>query len=115
MGPRPRLLPRSRAETNPATLASAHPEDSRHQPRSPQESLGHKLTKFLTRSQGDVTRIYRKAGAELDRAFKGVLNHAAANENAGGTTANFNSGTFGRITTQAGDPRIIQLRIKYAF
>ena len=39
----------------------------------------------------------------------------AANENAGGTTANFNSGTFGRITTQAGDPRIIQLGIKYAF
>ncbi|MBI2188014.1 MAG: TonB-dependent receptor [Acidobacteria bacterium] len=39
----------------------------------------------------------------------------AAGENAGGTSANFNSGTFGRITTQAGDPRIIQLGIKYAF
>jgi hypothetical protein len=39
----------------------------------------------------------------------------ASNENAGGTVANFNSGTFGRITTQAGDPRIIQLGIKYAF
>jgi hypothetical protein len=35
--------------------------------------------------------------------------------NAGGTDDNFNSGTFGRITTQAGDPRIIQLGIKYAF
>jgi hypothetical protein len=38
-----------------------------------------------------------------------------SNENAGGATANFNSGTFGRITTQAGDPRIIQLGIRYAF
>ncbi len=35
--------------------------------------------------------------------------------NAGGTDDNFNSGTFGRITTQAGDPRIIQLGVKYAF
>jgi hypothetical protein len=35
--------------------------------------------------------------------------------NAGGTDDNLNSGTFGRITTQAGDPRIIQLGIKYAF
>ena len=39
----------------------------------------------------------------------------ASNENSGGTTANLNSGTFGRSTTQAGDPRIIQLGIKYAF
>ena len=39
----------------------------------------------------------------------------SASENSGGQTANFNSGTFGRITTQAGDPRIIQLGIKYAF
>jgi hypothetical protein len=38
-----------------------------------------------------------------------------SNENAGGATANFNSGTFGRITNQAGDPRIIQLGIRYAF
>jgi hypothetical protein len=34
---------------------------------------------------------------------------------AGGWTANFNAGTFGRITTQAGLPRIIQLGVKYAF
>jgi Carboxypeptidase regulatory-like domain/TonB dependent receptor-like, beta-barrel len=34
---------------------------------------------------------------------------------AGGWQANLNSGTFGRITTQAGAPRIIQLGIKYAF
>jgi hypothetical protein len=34
---------------------------------------------------------------------------------AGGWQANFNSGTFGRITTQAGAPRIIQLGLKYAF
>ena len=34
---------------------------------------------------------------------------------AGGWQANFNSGTFGRVTTQAGAPRIIQLGIKYAF
>jgi hypothetical protein len=33
----------------------------------------------------------------------------------GGSNANFNAGTFGRITTQAGDPRIIQFGIKYDF
>jgi len=34
---------------------------------------------------------------------------------AGGTIANINSGLFGRITTQAGTPRIIQLGVKYTF
>ncbi len=34
---------------------------------------------------------------------------------AGGWIANLNSGQFGRITTQAGTPRIIQLGVKYAF
>jgi hypothetical protein len=34
---------------------------------------------------------------------------------AGGWQANFNAGTFGRITTQAGLPRIIQLGFKYTF
>ena len=34
---------------------------------------------------------------------------------AGGTIANINSGQFGRITTQAGTPRIIQLGVKYTF
>jgi len=34
---------------------------------------------------------------------------------AGGWQANLNAGTFGRITTQAGAPRIIQLGVKYAF
>jgi len=36
-------------------------------------------------------------------------------ETSGGFIANFNSGQFGRITTQAGTPRIIQLGVKYAF
>ena len=34
---------------------------------------------------------------------------------AGGTIANINSGQFGRITTQAGAPRIIQLGVKLYF
>ena len=34
---------------------------------------------------------------------------------AGGWQANFNAGTFGRVTTQAGSPRIIQLGVKYGF
>ena len=34
---------------------------------------------------------------------------------AGGWIANLNSGQFGRITTQAGSPRIIQLGVKYSF
>ena len=36
-------------------------------------------------------------------------------EASGGWIANFNAGQFGRITTQAGTPRIIQLGVKYAF
>jgi hypothetical protein len=40
-----------------------------------------------------------------------LLNHF----NWGDPAVNFNAGTFGRITTQAGAPRIIQLGIKYDF
>ena len=40
-----------------------------------------------------------------------VLNHF----NWGDPATNFNSGQFGRITTQAGDPRILQFGIKYDF
>jgi hypothetical protein len=35
--------------------------------------------------------------------------------NWGNPLTNFNAGTFGRITTQAGDPRIIQFGVKYDF
>ena len=35
--------------------------------------------------------------------------------NWGNPATNFNSGTFGRITTQAGAPRILQFGIKYDF
>ena len=35
--------------------------------------------------------------------------------NWGNPLTNFNAGTFGRITTQAGAPRIIQFGIKYDF
>jgi len=40
-----------------------------------------------------------------------LLNHF----NWGDPVVNFNAGTFGRITTQAGTPRIIQFGIKYDF
>ena len=36
-------------------------------------------------------------------------------EGAGGATATLSSAQFGRITTQAGSPRIIQLGVKYSF
>jgi hypothetical protein len=35
--------------------------------------------------------------------------------NWGQPNANFRSGTFGRITTMDGDPRILQFGIKYGF
>jgi hypothetical protein len=37
------------------------------------------------------------------------------NFNWGIPVVNFNSGTFGRITTQEGDPRILQFAVKYGF
>ena len=40
-----------------------------------------------------------------------VLNHF----NWGDPVTNFNSGQFGRITTQAGEPRVLQFGIKYDF
>jgi len=40
-----------------------------------------------------------------------LLNHF----NWGNPATNFNAGTFGRITTQSGDPRIIQFGVKYDF
>jgi hypothetical protein len=40
-----------------------------------------------------------------------LLNHF----NWGDPVVNFNAGTFGRITTQAGSPRIMQFGIKYDF
>ena len=35
--------------------------------------------------------------------------------NWGNPTTNFNSGAFGRIESQAGEPRIIQFGVKYDF
>ena len=40
-----------------------------------------------------------------------LLNHF----NWGNPTTNFNSGGFGRITSMAGDPRILQFGLKYGF
>ena len=40
-----------------------------------------------------------------------LLNHF----NWGAPTTNFNSSNFGRITSQVGDPRIMQFGIKYDF
>ena len=40
-----------------------------------------------------------------------LLNHF----NRGNPTVNFDSGTFGRIQSQGGDPRILQFGIKYGF
>ena len=40
-----------------------------------------------------------------------LLNHF----NWGNPATNFNAGTFGRITSQSGDPRIIQFGVKYDF
>ena len=37
------------------------------------------------------------------------------NFNWGNPNLNFNAGTFGRITTSASDPRVLQFGIKYGF
>ena len=57
--------------------------------------------------------------AALDKAFEKLNTFTwgdpGTDQAAGGTIANINSGQFGRITTQAGTPRIIQLGMKYMF
>ena len=37
------------------------------------------------------------------------------NFNWGNPSTNYDAGTFGRITTQTGDPRIMQFGVKYGF
>jgi hypothetical protein len=37
------------------------------------------------------------------------------NLNCGNPKMNLDAGTFGRITTQSGDPRIVQFGVKYGF
>ncbi len=68
---------------------------------------------LLERRHGAVAA--HRAGAtqrlELRLESFNLLNHF----NWGIPLANFNAGTFGRITTQAGEPRIIQFGIKYDF
>ena len=62
----------------------------------------------------DADRILAQVGErfEID-ASDPVL--SAALESGELATVNFASGQFGRITTQAGAPRIMQFGVKYAF
>ena len=61
-----------------------------------------------------LSKLVAVAGAqrlELRLESFNLLNHF----NWGDPVVNFNAGTFGRITTQAGAPRILQFGIKYDF
>ena len=61
-----------------------------------------------------LSKIIATAGTrrlELRLESFNLLNHF----NWGDPLTNFNAGTFGRITTQAGAPRIMQFGIKYDF
>jgi len=60
-----------------------------------------------------ISRLVPVGMQRLELRFESfnVLNHF----NWGNPVTNFNSGAFGRITTQAGDPRILQFGIKYSF
>jgi hypothetical protein len=60
-----------------------------------------------------ISRLVPVGTQQVEMLFESfnVLNHF----NWGNPVTNFNSGAFGRITTQAGDPRILQFGVKYAF
>jgi hypothetical protein len=58
-----------------------------------------------------VLRLAQTQTLELRIETFNLLN----NFNWGTPVVNYNSGTFGRITTQTGDPRIMQFAVKYGF
>jgi hypothetical protein len=58
-----------------------------------------------------MLRLHEAQTLELRFETFNLLN----NFNWGTPVTNFNSGTFGRITTQEGDPRILQFAVKYGF
>jgi hypothetical protein len=60
-----------------------------------------------------ISRIVPFGTQRLELRFESfnVLNHF----NWGNPTTNFNSGNFGRIQSQAGEPRILQFGVKYDF
>ena len=66
-----------------------------------------------------MSRLIALAGThrlELRVESFNLLNHFNwGNPVTAAGVANFNAGTFGRITTQAGEPRIMQFGIKYDF
>ena len=102
--------------------------------------IGGTLTNYLNRAAfaqpaagtfGDLRRnaVVGPSYWNVNLALSRLLNVAASQRlelrleafnlfnhfNWGTPQVNFNSGQFGRITTQAGDPRIIQFGIKYDF
>jgi hypothetical protein len=58
-----------------------------------------------------LVNVTRTQNLELRLEAFNLLN----NFNWGNPVVNFGSGTFGRIRTQAGDPRILQFSVKYGF
>jgi hypothetical protein len=63
------------------------------------------------RSAGISAVVEQERIVELRAEVFNVLN----NFNWGDPNLNFSAGTFGRITTTAGDPRILQFGVKYGF
>ncbi|MBM3818833.1 MAG: carboxypeptidase regulatory-like domain-containing protein [Acidimicrobiia bacterium] len=61
-----------------------------------------------------VSRLFAFGTAQTLEGRIEVFN-VLNNFNWGNPTTNFNAQTFGRITSQAGDPRILQFGVKYSF
>ena len=59
----------------------------------------------------ETSRVRRRQNVELRLESFNLLNHF----NWGNPATNLNLGTFGRITTMQGTPRILQFGLKYGF
>ena len=75
--------------------------------------MQHRGTRVLDGGPGDIAARLGRVAQTLELRIE-VFN-LFNNFNWGNPNTNLDAGTFGRITAQSGDPRIMQFGVKYGF